>query len=145
MSGIIGNIGLSKSGTIDSFKHMLGISDATHADYEGLAVNIGKMRIVCGVTKTGTQNATGLHVNYSAQTPTIEFSGFKPFENTNPLDTASTTWGVAWGLVNGSHDTLTGGIVSMTGTGMSFVCSNPDRSGRVANAGVYYIVIGEAA
>jgi len=145
MSGIIGNIGLSKSGTIDSFKHMLGISDATHADYEGLAVNIGKMRIVCGVTATGTESNTGLHVSYTAQTPIINFSGFKAFENADPLDTATTTWGVAWGLLNGSHDTLMSGVVNVTASTLRFTATNPNRTGRVANAGVYYIVIGEAA
>ena len=144
MSGIVGGAGILKSGVLNSFTHSKGVSDATNASYEGFAYNIGKMRIMCGVATTGAQSATGTTIAYAASVA-ITLSGFKTFENADPLDSASTSWGVSWSTGTGSHDTVTSGAHTMSATAITFTICNHDRSGRVASQPIYYTIIGEAA
>ena len=144
MSGLVGGAGIPKSGVVNSFTYSKGISDATDASYEGFAFNIGKMRIMCGVTVTGAQSATGTTIAYAASVA-ITLSGFKAYENADPLDSASTSWGVSWSSGGGSHDTVTSGAHTMSETAITFTICNHDRSGRVGNQPIFYTIIGEAA
>ena len=94
---------------------------------------------MCGVAVTGSQSATGTTIAYAASVA-ITLSGFKAYENADPLDSASTSWGVSWCTGTGSHDTVMSGAHTMSETAITFTISNHDRSGRVANQPIYYTI-----